>query len=374
MLLDVYYARVNGMIQSGVFEDIGRATVRLEGGTALGVWLRIRIDHWSTALGRRPRMRCGVLYHSANWTLSFHGIADDAVRSLISLFERWTSSSITQLPSVRSNRQPTPSNVPSVRSNQCVPPNGPPPPLPHPVPRVMQEQQLIQDDSSPRPQKPDDRQTRGDDALRSMVHQLIDVCYIKQRHRTGLREEVTNLLSQITVLVSRTPVGVPTPISVVAPDADSHMAVPQPVPNALVSGDRQKRVCRRSGCDTAVPTGCCVQFCQAHRTSPRCPFHGQEARNSDRSCRHPGCEARVPPRCTSCFCQFHCNSRRCQVHMNHPRCSTAECDSPPATGCLVGCDRLWPNRLWPSLFDRLWPNRPWRNRLWPTILTDFGQS
>ena len=224
MPLDVYFARVNGMIQSGVFEDIGRATVRLEGGTALGVWLRI--DHWSTALGRRPRLICGVLYHSANWTLSFHGIADDAVRLLISLFERWTSSSITQLPSVRSNRQPTPSNVPSVRSNQSVPPNGPHPPLPHSVPRVMQEQQLMQDDSSPRSQRPDDRQTRGDDALRSMVHQFIDVCYINQRHLTGPRKEVTNLLSQITVLVSRMPVGVPTPISVVAPVADSNMAAP----------------------------------------------------------------------------------------------------------------------------------------------------
>ena len=77
MPLDVYYARVNGMIQPGVFEDIGRATIRLEGGTAWGVWLRI--DHWSTALGRRPRLRCGVLYHLANRTFVFHGIADDAV-------------------------------------------------------------------------------------------------------------------------------------------------------------------------------------------------------------------------------------------------------------------------------------------------------
>ena len=47
------------MIQSGVFEDVGRASMRLEGG--------------------RPRLRYGVLYHLANRTLSFHGIADDAV-------------------------------------------------------------------------------------------------------------------------------------------------------------------------------------------------------------------------------------------------------------------------------------------------------
>ena len=43
MPLDVYYARVNGMIQSGVFEDIGRATIRFEEKTACGVWFCI--DH-----------------------------------------------------------------------------------------------------------------------------------------------------------------------------------------------------------------------------------------------------------------------------------------------------------------------------------------
>ena len=43
---------------------------------------------------------------------------------------------------------------------------------------------------------------------------------------------------------------------------------------------------------------------------------------------------------------------------------------------IEGCDRLWPNRLWPSLFSdfgqiRLWPNRLWPekfDRLWPTSI------
>ena len=39
----------------------------------------------------------GVLYHVANRTLSFHGIARDAVQFLLPLFEDWTYSS---LPSV----------------------------------------------------------------------------------------------------------------------------------------------------------------------------------------------------------------------------------------------------------------------------------
>ena len=52
----------------------------------------------------------------------------------------------------------------------------------------------MQDDSSPRPQTQDDRPEKAeDDAFRSMVHQLIDVCHINQRHLTGLHEEVTFL-------------------------------------------------------------------------------------------------------------------------------------------------------------------------------------
>ena len=38
------------------------------------------------------------------------------------------------------------------------------------------------------------------------------------------------------------------------------------------------------------------------------------------------------------------------------------------THCPLGCDRLWPDRLGPSLSDRLWPNRLWPNRLWPTLI------
>ena len=54
----------------------------------MGVWLRV--DHWPTALGRHPRLRCGVLHHVANRTLSFHGIVIDAVQFLLPLFESWT--------------------------------------------------------------------------------------------------------------------------------------------------------------------------------------------------------------------------------------------------------------------------------------------
>ena len=61
------------MISQGRFEHIGRASIRLENATAWGVWFRVA--QWSSALGNRPRLRCGALYHMANRTVTFHGVA-----------------------------------------------------------------------------------------------------------------------------------------------------------------------------------------------------------------------------------------------------------------------------------------------------------
>ena len=102
MSLDSYYAHLNQMIRQGRFEHIGHASIRLQGATAWGVWLRI--DQWSSALGNRPRLRCGALYHVANRTVTFHGVARDAARLLVPLLEGWTVPSISQLPSVQRDR------------------------------------------------------------------------------------------------------------------------------------------------------------------------------------------------------------------------------------------------------------------------------
>ena len=64
--------------------NIGRAMIRIEGALAWGGWLRV--DHWPTAFCRHPSLLCGVLYHVANRTLSFHVIATDAVQLLLLLF------------------------------------------------------------------------------------------------------------------------------------------------------------------------------------------------------------------------------------------------------------------------------------------------
>ena len=116
MSSDICHATVNEMIVVGRFEHIGHASIR-EGTTAWGVWLRV--DQWPTVLGRHPRLRCGVPYHVANRTLSFHGNGRDAVQLLLPFFEDWTYSFFLQLPSVRctgvrvqSHRLPTSGAVP----------------------------------------------------------------------------------------------------------------------------------------------------------------------------------------------------------------------------------------------------------------------
>ena len=54
---DECYATVNSLIVAGRFNHIGEPSVRLEGQTAWGVWLRI--DHWRAGRGS-SRLRCGV--------------------------------------------------------------------------------------------------------------------------------------------------------------------------------------------------------------------------------------------------------------------------------------------------------------------------
>ena len=69
---DQYYATVNAMITAGRFNHTGEASVRLEGQTAWGVWLRV--DHWRASRGA-SRLRCGVLYHPVNCELTLHGLS-----------------------------------------------------------------------------------------------------------------------------------------------------------------------------------------------------------------------------------------------------------------------------------------------------------
>ena len=71
---------MNSLIVVGRFNHIGEPSVRLEGQTTWGVWLRI--DHWRTRRGS-SRLRCGMSYHPVNRELTFHGVASVVIQLLI---------------------------------------------------------------------------------------------------------------------------------------------------------------------------------------------------------------------------------------------------------------------------------------------------
>ena len=66
-------------------------------------------------------------------------------------------------------------------------------------------------------------------------------------------------------------------------------------------------------------------------------------------------------------CFHHCRRFSCSIKICCFRCSLSN---------MEAVTDFWPNRLWPSLFDRLWPNRLWPslfdrlwpNRLWPILV------
>ena len=114
------------------------------------------------------------VYHVANRTVTFHGVARDAARLLVPLFEGWTVPSISQLPSVQRDRV-----------DVVVP-----------VEPVFHGDQSSHSVASPLPND----ESRS---LRNMVHQLIDVCRANQSHLMGLQEEVATLRSLVNTLAVR---------------------------------------------------------------------------------------------------------------------------------------------------------------------------
>ena len=247
----------------------------------------------ASALGRKPRLRCGALFHVANRTVSFHGVTADAVRFLLLLFEEWTFSSITQLPSVRTVRGIADSPVPN-----------PPPLMSVPLPVATHESPMM-DTSAPPIPTPQSGVLDGN-VLRTMVRQLIDISHVNQRHLASLREEIVSLRSQLSSLLPKAPPVPPVPqpsLPIIVSRSDSADVQPPPT--------EPGRVCRRPGCDSHAPVECCVQFCQTHCVSPRCRVHGQWTRNQERRCRFRGCSSMVPRKCASGFCESHCTSFRC---------------------------------------------------------------
>ena len=88
MSLDAFLQKINTLVAEGCFADMDVPQVRVEGTTAWGVWLRI--NSRQATFARRPHLLCGVLFHVANRTLTFHGDVSEAAR-LLPIFRPWTS-------------------------------------------------------------------------------------------------------------------------------------------------------------------------------------------------------------------------------------------------------------------------------------------
>ena len=132
-------------------------------------------------------------------------------------------------------------------------------------------------------------------SLRDIVRQLVDLCHGNQREIRSLREEISQIRSQLS----------------------SRLASPP------------------SSCSF---TTCPVRFCQAHCTSPRCPTHSTAPRR--RGCRARGCTSLVPRSCSSGFCESHCTSLRCTLHRRRaPVFSTVGCTADEVPKCVVGSCR-----------------------------------
>ena len=125
MSLDAFVEKINDLIASGSFADLGIPQLKIEGTTAWGAWLRI--NRRNGALGRRPPLLCGVLFHAANKTVTFHGDAFSAIRSLLPVFRTWTSSCLADLslpalraPPLDSASRPDPDSMSSPGGNNVV--------------------------------------------------------------------------------------------------------------------------------------------------------------------------------------------------------------------------------------------------------------
>ena len=175
MSTDVYCAAVNSLIAAGRFNHIGEASVRWEGQTAWGVWLRI--DHGRASRGG-SRLRCGVLFHPVNRELTFHGVATVVTQLLLPLFEDWTFPSVELLPSARPAHH-EPLDDPSVPEDAFTRFLGL---SSHPRPQATSAS------TRPAPSPPPPIPTPGEEhSLRSVISGLIVVCEANQvsiRHLT----------------------------------------------------------------------------------------------------------------------------------------------------------------------------------------------
>ena len=273
MSTDEYCATVTSLIAAGRFNHSGEPSVRLEGHTAWGVWLRI--DHWRASRGG-SRLRCGVLFHPVTCELTFHGVASVVTQFLLPLFEDWTFPPVELLPSARPTQLGAPLDDPSVPEDafSCF---AGPSFRPRPA-RATSFPQHASTRRTPAPPPPPPTPPPGEElSLRSVISGLVAVCEANQASIRNLRTEVHALRRE---LLRNTACQSP-------PLAPNPPPPPSPPTDPASGRLPPRQMCRRVGCDSHPHVSCAVGYCVAHCTSPRCQHPSTRPRRRQRARRKP---------------------------------------------------------------------------------------
>ena len=261
-----------------------------------GAWLRV--DQWPTALGRHPRLRCGVLFHVA--TAPSHFLMMQCNSCCHSSRIGCVLLSLSCLPC---NCQVLVLNLIALRP--VVPSRHLSPFLA--VPQSGGAVPQLRPTAVPSP--PSDNHSSTGVAgstpsevsvLRGLVHQLINVCQSNQQQLSLLRGEVSQLRDELRAVRAT------------------------PVPSSQAASVHHSRfpsdaTCYFAGCSQQVSARCPVQFCRAHCTSSRCKVHTgrSPSRSHQRVLRSPLHEPAL------------------QMHRG-PVCSSSGCGEVPSPGCVGG--------------------------------------
>ena len=265
------------MFSSRRFEHIGHAPIRVERASAWGDMAPCR--PMAHCFGH-PRLRCGVLRHIANRTLSFHTDAGSCFSSVrVGLF-RSTSS---EIPSTGNwwfaRRSCSISDPRDTRLVQvAVVPSVPPPPAVSPSPRLSSPPMS----DPPRFEPPRLDPPRPDPQVNSRC-----------------RRSVFSAIGSSTCLVRY---------------CQSQCTSLQRPEHSTGRASRS-RACRVRGCAACVPRSCITGFCEAHCTSPRCRLHHRRLP----VCSSPNCAVDASPCCVVGTCQAHCTHPQCGHARNGPR-------------------------------------------------------
>ena len=331
---DEYVQRVQSMIDSGVFRDIGRPTLRIEGPTSWGVWLRVCDPAPSGATC--GRVSCGVLYHVAQMTCYFHGEEQITREMLLPLFEGWTHVSLEACP----QRQPgvefsTPVAITSGRQHLETAQGDF-------VRQTHVAQRQLEIAGTVEGRVPDVVQpavpalpvpSAASDVASTLGHGEVGNMPLPAEAASGISVPVASDLTEMPRLLGQ------------ILQHQAHMQ--QQIHNIFVRlGDGcgtsscrpEGARCSSAGCAESASPGCVATMCLQHCVDMSCAIH---RRDGNVSCRSPDCESLASPGCVDGCCGSHCHDRRCAAHARpgsvRATCRRSHCSNDVSSACLTGC-------------------------------------